>query len=58
MWLIYTIYRYLDQLQEKGWVRFSRTAGLDSVLVEKVDEWKLIEATYQGMGKGVNAVEA
>ncbi len=52
------IYRYLDQLQERGWLRFSRTAGLDSVILEDYDPWVLVDAAYREKGRGVTTVEA
>jgi hypothetical protein len=43
------IYRYLDLLDEKGWLGFSRTAGLDSIILKRDVEnnLNLIKEAYQ-----------
>ena len=38
-------------MQEKGWLKFSRTAGIDSLDFE-LDVWQLITDTYKTMNKG------
>ncbi len=46
------IYFYLDLIQEKGWLKFSRTAGIDSVVLSEIDAWQLITDIYKTMNKG------
>ncbi len=46
------IYFYLDLMQEKGWLKFSRTAGIDSLVLSELDVWQLITDTYKTMNKG------
>jgi hypothetical protein len=41
------IYRYLDNMQEKGWVSVSRTADLNSITISDIDPWALIEQRYE-----------
>jgi len=52
------VYRYLDLLQDKGWLRFSRTAGIDSVVLSDQDPWQLVAEAYQNSKRGVTADEA
>lgn len=46
------IYGYLDLMQERGWITFSRTAGLNSVTVRDLDPWELLENAYESALKG------
>jgi|LSQX01.1.fsa_nt_gb hypothetical protein len=49
------IYYYLDRLEEKGWLSFSRTAGLDSIILNKKDDdWDIIEGAYQSLNQEVD----
>lgn len=41
------IFEHLDKLREVGWLSFSRTAGLDSVALEPISEWELLESVFQ-----------
>lgn len=45
-------YRYLDLMQERGWLTYSRTAGLDSVTLRDLDPWRLLENAYDVMQRG------
>jgi len=45
-----TVYRYLDLLKNRGLVSFSRTAGIDTVVLEGVSQWDLIEDEYKLLG--------
>ncbi len=48
-----SIYHYLDLMQEKEWVQFSRTAGIDSLILANIDAWDLINKAYQSIDRGV-----
>ena len=47
-----SIYRYLDLLEDKGWLSFSRTAGIDTISVSSPDAWDLIESNYKSIQWG------
>jgi len=53
-----SVYRYLDLLQDKGWLRFSRTAGVDTVVLDTHDPWQLISEAYKNFRRGAVANEA
>ena len=53
-----SIYRYLDLLQDKGLLRFSRTASLDSITMEHENPWDLVEQVYRNLNRGVAPNEA
>lgn len=44
------IYRYLDLLKNRGLVAFSRTAGIDTVVLEGTSPWDIIRAEYKLLG--------
>lgn len=52
------IYFYLDLMQENGWLRFSKTAGIDSVVLSDIDAWQLITNIYKTINKGAAVNEA
>ena len=45
-----TIYRYLDLLKNRGLADFSRTAGIDTVVLGGVSPWDLIRDEYKLLG--------
>lgn len=47
------IYFYLDLMKEKDWLNFSRTAGIDSIVISELNAWQLIKEAYQTMNRGV-----
>lgn len=51
-------YQYLDLLKEKGWLQFSRTAGIDTISLKNLDAWELIEKDYISLTKGGIPYEA
>lgn len=54
-----SIYRYLDLMDEQGWITFSRTAGLQSIRLSDLDPWELLKNAYESetKGKGGNVFE-
>jgi len=45
-----SVYRYLDLLKSRGLVEFSRTAGVDTVVLEPMSPWDLIRFEYRALG--------
>jgi len=45
-----TIYRYLDLLKNRGLVDYSRTAGIDTVVLGVVVPWEFIRSEYKLLG--------
>lgn len=52
------IYNYLDMLQERGLIQYSRKYDVESITIIDEDPWKLIETAYRYHKKGVFINEA